>query len=654
MPDETTPDDEGVPEILRDFTEQISLENIPPDDAEEIIDMFLDFGDDIPNPPSPPNPPSSPLVQEEEPKRRRKRTANSFDDTSSPGTSNDVSVWHPVVDKPQRRGKRKADTPNKKPVKKRGRKGPDEKIDAKPPYISKDVLKKIKWRSGQFTETEAQFVGDTALPQEVAALQTPLQFFKYFFSLETVDKIVFETNLYSAQNNLGATFNSTDIQRYIGILLFTSIVRLPNVRNYWKSTIGSEIVQNAMRRNKFEKIRQCLHFNDNSTYDPKDPRRDRLHKIRPIHDAVLSQFQTIPVEHCLSLDEQICPTKNRTYLKQYLPLKPKKWGYKLYVLSGIDGYSYNFEIYTGHEETLYNETDFPNLGASGNVVVRLCKILSSEHHRLYFDNFYTSLPLMVYLEEWKQVHTLGTLRRNRIPGIPLTDPSKYMKQGRGSSEEYVGELNEVPLILVSWKDNKVVSLASTFVGCSPEGKVQRYDRQKKEKVEVTRPHIVDLYNRHMGGVDLLDANLARNRILLRSRKWYTKLFYHFLDLAIVNSWTVYKRVISTDASSTPLTLAAFKEEIAIALMKSGMKTSPTRGRPSASMMISTKRRGRPITAPPVDIRLDHGDHLPLRMADPQKCRHKDCKLKSIFRCKKCELHFCIKESNCWVKFHMNE
>ena len=31
------------------------------------------------------------------------------------------------------------------------------------------------------------------------------------------------------------------------------------------------------------------------------------------------------------------PFKGKSYLKQYNPQKPKKWDYKIYVLSGIDG-----------------------------------------------------------------------------------------------------------------------------------------------------------------------------------------------------------------------------------------------------------------------------------------------------------------------------
>jgi hypothetical protein len=87
------------------------------------------------------------------------------------------------------------------------------------------------------------------------------------------------------------------------------------------------------------------------------------------------------------------PLKAVSYLKQYLPLKPHKWGYKLFVLCGVSGYGYNFEIYTGNEnkesQRLANEPDFETIG---NVVIRMSrKRPNNAHHKLFFNNYYTSI-----------------------------------------------------------------------------------------------------------------------------------------------------------------------------------------------------------------------------------------------------------------------
>ncbi|KAJ8950034.1 hypothetical protein NQ314_008040 [Rhamnusium bicolor] len=121
---------------------------------------------------------------------------------------------------------------------------------------------------------------------------------------------------------------------------------------------------------------------DNTTMLPTDnPKHDRLHKLRPIIDLLLKIFQTIPYESCLSVDEHLCSTKARSDLKQYLPAKPHKWGYKLFVLSEVSGFLYNFKIYTGQENNDERRLDEEiNLGASANVVVRLLRnILQQEN-----------------------------------------------------------------------------------------------------------------------------------------------------------------------------------------------------------------------------------------------------------------------------------
>lgn len=109
----------------------------------------------------------------------------------------------------------------------------------------------------------------------------------------------------------------------------------------------------------------------------------------------------VPPEESLSVDEQMCATKARHFLKQYMPEKPHKWGYKLFVLSGVSGFAYNVEVYTGLENDpiLRAEKGEPDLGGSSNVVVRLARVIPNNcHYKLYFDNYYSSIPLLVELE----------------------------------------------------------------------------------------------------------------------------------------------------------------------------------------------------------------------------------------------------------------
>lgn len=50
-------------------------------------------------------------------------------------------------------------------------------------------------------------------------------------------------------------------------------------------------------------------------------------------------------------------------------------------------------------------------------------------------------------------------------------------------------------------------------------------------------------------------------------------------------------------------------------------------------------------------RFDQIAHFPAHGPEQVRCKFEDCTLKSVFYCKKCNVHLCIKEKNCFFKFH---
>jgi len=125
-----------------------------------------------------------------------------------------------------------------------------------------------------------------------------------------------------------------------------------------------------------------------------------------------------------------------------------------------------------------------------------------------------------------------------------------------------------------WKDTKVVNLLSTCVGADSVIKVKRFDKKLKKHVEVDCPAIIKTYNKHMCGVDLLDGLLGRYKIKTRSRKWYIRLFYHMLDVTIVNSRLLHRRIQEGKGGNKTLTLVQIRKELAISLCKVGQVTTP--------------------------------------------------------------------------------
>lgn len=105
----------------------------------------------------------------------------------------------------------------------------------------------------------------------------------------------------------------------------------------------------------------------------------------------------------IAVDETMVAYRGRLNFKQYIPGKAHKYGVKLFKLCGVNGYTYNIEIYAGKDQT-----DGSGLGC--RVVVDFSSIYLNSGRTIITDNFYTSLNLANELLEKNKTHSIGTLR----------------------------------------------------------------------------------------------------------------------------------------------------------------------------------------------------------------------------------------------------
>lgn len=131
-----------------------------------------------------------------------------------------------------------------------------------------------------------------------------------------------------------------------------------------------------------------------------------------------------------------------------------------------------------------------------------------------------------------------------------------------------------------------------------------------------------------------------------------RLFYHFVDLSIINAWIVWHRVIGEKKS-----LAEFKQDLALVLRRKGAVNVLGRGRPSSSLQakINLKKHKKKTIVPPVDTRTDRINHWPEFIPNVRnRCRLPECPLKSSIKCSKCGIFLCLNaKNNCFVKYHTN-
>ena len=212
-----------------------------------------------------------------------------------------------------------------------------------------------------------------------------------------MDHLVEQTNLYSVlQSGASINTNHAEMEQYLRILVMMGIVKLPRYRMYWSTETRIGAIADTMSVNRFEKLKRFFYCNDNSKMLSREyPNYDELFKVRPVIDSVLQRCKLVEQEKKHSIDEQIIPTKSRSGLRQYLPKKPNKWGIKVWARCGVSGFLYDFEIYTGKQPS----QTLPGLGVLGNTVLRLAAGLPKHvGHKLYFDNLFTSIPLVKHLK----------------------------------------------------------------------------------------------------------------------------------------------------------------------------------------------------------------------------------------------------------------
>ncbi len=262
------------------------------------------------------------------------------------------------------------------------------------------------------------FTQETGPTVQVGA--NPTELFLSMFTPELIDDIVQETNRYAALclkavHSGGGTVptwetDGEELKAYFGFCVYMGMNRLPDLYDYWSLDEAFHYFPVASRitRKRFLEIQRYLHFANNETIIGRgEPGFDRLAKVRPVLESLRQSFLTKYRPHRENaIDEAMIKFKGRSALKQYLPKKPTKRGFKVWVRAdSVNGYVCDLDVYTGKEESTELE-----LGAK--VVKKLSRPLAGGNYHLYYDNFFSSVKLCEDLLE-EGLYTCGTFRRDR-------------------------------------------------------------------------------------------------------------------------------------------------------------------------------------------------------------------------------------------------
>lgn len=411
------------------------------------------------------------------------------------------------------------------------------------------------------------------------------------------------------------------------------VKKLPSYFDYWSSDpmMRDNYISSIMPRNRFTWLLGNIHLNDNSKQPKKgEASFDKLYKVRPLlkylGDTFLSCYKPTKRQ---AVDESMIRFKGRSSLKQYMPQKPIKRGYKVWIRANENGFVSQFEIYTGKVGNTVEKC----LGE--RIVKTLTKELHGKYHEVYFDNYFSSVPLMKYLKD-HGVHACGTVKKGRV-GYPADFTNeKSMERG-----EFQYRCSQDGMVAMFWKDKKGVQFLSNFHEVDDVTTVSRKNKDGSQ-LSVSCPILVRDYNQYMGYVDKSDMLKSCYEIDRKCKKWWHRIMWHFLDVAVVNASIIFKEMNPEEHKN----LKDFRLAV-IAGLVGASQSSPGR----ATKVISSSNF-KPYV--PREKRINQAAHMPIK-GTSRRCAH--CSTaknphRTKWACQTCGIALCMANNkNCFVDYH---
>ena len=280
---------------------------------------------------------------------------------------------------------------------------------------------------------------------------------------------------------------------------------------------------------RYKALRENLHVSGNAKCNDPENKDNKLYKIQPVFDHVRENCILLELEIEHAIGEQIIPTKTLySEIRQYNPKKPVKWGFKYFVRSGASGIMYDYILYI-----LYSVSVNDQKCTGSYVVLKLLETPPKyQNLKIFFDNWFSSIPLFLALKDYGYLAT-ATLRADRTKGGPLPTEKDLKKQGRGS-HSFRTDANS-GISVTKLFDNKCAQMITNC--CNPDSicKVRRWDRQKRQFIEIDFPAVMEQYNKSMGDVDLSDMLISLYKTPIKTERWSLNVLFHCVDIAKVNS-----------------------------------------------------------------------------------------------------------------------
>lgn len=478
-------------------------------------------------------------------------------------------------------------------------------------------------------------------------------YIKMYFDDSDIENICACTNLkYLVEHDKPMNLSVEEVKRFIGISILMSCLKFPQIKMYWAGLTRVERITKSMTRKRFFSIRSHLKVVVDNDVSEETRRNDKLWKVKPLADKIRNTCLSLERRPVVAIDEQMIPFTGVCAVKQFVRGKPNPEGLKNFVCATPEGLILDFEIYQG-KGTLLEACDV-NLGVGPSAVIRLTRSLKPGT-QVFVDRFFTTIPLLEYLLN-KNIVCTGTIMKSRIPSaVHLTSEKIIKKFPRGFTEQTVR--NDGKINVVQWFDQKPIIIASTGLGEQPTDICKRWSKKESKYLQVPRPNIIKCYNNSMGGIDLIDRMISYYRMSARTKKWTVKTILHLIDLAVANSWILYRedRKKLEDMPREILQFLAFKLEVANFFLTDNQNSNEDQENSMQALRLTTRNNLEGYASSPRRPSTPRRTmHLPqlARIKNSMRCKHNNCQKKTKFFCETCKAYLCVTtDRNCFYDFH---
>ncbi|XP_068740469.1 piggyBac transposable element-derived protein 4-like isoform X2 [Montipora capricornis] len=493
-----------------------------------------------------------------------------------------------------------------------------------------------------------------------------VEFFHLFFTMDMINNIASHTNSYALEHIFSGSDQSCkkpddiwqkttadEIKRLIALLVYMGLVKVHgDVDKYWstKSLYNGLWAKGILSRKRFKGLMALLHIIDPATENKADKLCEVQSFIRNFKSQCLSLYQP---RQQLAVDERMIQSILRSDIHRFIMNKPNKFGIKVWVLlDRSNGYTLDFDVYLG--KTAGQTASEKGLGY--DVVWKLARQFFDQGYHLFVDKFYTSFALFKDLFA-QGVFATGTVRKTRQDFPASLKKSKEWSKGRERGS--MRWERDPPCLALQWIDNKVVSVLTTIDNANEYSQVNRKTKNAGvwgTKV-IQQPKVISSCNKYVNIVDHSDQILATHNVLNKCMRWWKTLFFHLIDIAVLNAFILFKENQKKSPNEEALrrpacySLGDFREEIVRQLCG-----FPEYDVPPASASVESA-----LPPPPPPLGEFETVHIPVFTEVKKRCvvcyqrEKKDSEVYSFCNAPQCKGKYMhVTSKDCFKIFHSKE